>query len=103
MLTSGSFLVLHNVSMNGYLFIVHPPFFLCRVTWQLEPVPAETSKRFLFLVFMLLFSSDQVVVVSKMERLMASQQGIQQLEEFQFGVEGRKFPLCHSWTTKEFG
>ncbi|XP_072221900.1 cyclin-dependent kinase 2-interacting protein isoform X2 [Leuresthes tenuis] len=43
-----------------------------------------------------------VAVVSKMERLMASQQGIQQLEEFQFGVEGRKFPLCHSWTTKEF-
>ncbi|KAM4542090.1 cyclin-dependent kinase 2-interacting protein [Odontesthes bonariensis] len=43
-----------------------------------------------------------VAVVSKMERLMVSQQGIQQLEEFQFGLDGRKFPLCHSWTTKEF-
>lgn len=43
-----------------------------------------------------------VVVVTKMERLMTSQRGIQDLEEFQFGPEGRKFPLFHSWNTKHF-
>ncbi|XP_070835248.1 cyclin-dependent kinase 2-interacting protein [Chaetodon trifascialis] len=43
-----------------------------------------------------------VVVVTKMERLMTSQRGVQDLEEFQFGPEGRKFPLFHSWSTKHF-
>ncbi|XP_076604368.1 cyclin-dependent kinase 2-interacting protein isoform X2 [Chaetodon auriga] len=43
-----------------------------------------------------------VVVVTKMERLMTSQRGVQDLEEFQFGPEGRKFPLFHSWNTKHF-
>uniref|UniRef100_UPI0037E96076 cyclin-dependent kinase 2-interacting protein n=1 Tax=Semicossyphus pulcher TaxID=241346 RepID=UPI0037E96076 len=43
-----------------------------------------------------------VVVVTKMERLMTSQRGVQELEEFQFGPEGRKFPLFHSWNTKHF-
>lgn len=43
-----------------------------------------------------------VTVVMKMERLMTSQRGIQDLEEFQFGPEGRKFPLFHSWNTKHF-
>ncbi|KAE8290420.1 Cyclin-dependent kinase 2-interacting protein [Larimichthys crocea] len=43
-----------------------------------------------------------VVVVMKMERLMTSQQGVQDLEEFQFGHEGRRSPLFHSWNTKHF-
>ncbi|XP_067471403.1 cyclin-dependent kinase 2-interacting protein isoform X1 [Thunnus thynnus] len=43
-----------------------------------------------------------VIVVMKMERLMASQRGVLDLEEFQFGPEGRKVPLFHSWTTKQF-
>ncbi|KAM6917163.1 cyclin-dependent kinase 2-interacting protein isoform 2-T2 [Lycodopsis pacificus] len=43
-----------------------------------------------------------VVVVKKMERLTASQQGFQDLENFQFGLEGRKCPLFHSWTGKHF-
>ncbi|XP_070776755.1 cyclin-dependent kinase 2-interacting protein isoform X2 [Enoplosus armatus] len=43
-----------------------------------------------------------VVVVTKMERLMTSQRGVQDLEEFQFGREGRKFPLFHGWNTKHF-
>nr|XP_046269537.1 cyclin-dependent kinase 2-interacting protein isoform X2 [Scatophagus argus] len=43
-----------------------------------------------------------VVVVTKMERLMTSQRGVKDLEEFQFGPEGRKFPLFHSWNTKCF-
>ncbi|CAK6982068.1 cyclin-dependent kinase 2-interacting protein [Scomber scombrus] len=43
-----------------------------------------------------------VAIVMKMERLMASQRGILDLEEFQFGPEGRKVPLFHSWTTKQF-
>ncbi|KAK5873230.1 hypothetical protein PBY51_018293 [Eleginops maclovinus] len=43
-----------------------------------------------------------VVVVTKMERLMTSQRGIQDLEEFQFGPEGRKLPLFHSWSFKQF-
>ncbi|KAM6968700.1 cyclin-dependent kinase 2-interacting protein isoform 1-T2 [Tautogolabrus adspersus] len=43
-----------------------------------------------------------VAVVTKMERLMTSQRGIQELEEFQFGPEGRKFPLFHTWNTKQF-
>ncbi|MEQ2303477.1 hypothetical protein AMECASPLE_017370 [Ameca splendens] len=37
-----------------------------------------------------------------MEHLMAIQQGVQHLEEFQFGPEGRTLPLCQSWRTKEF-
>ncbi|XP_067471404.1 cyclin-dependent kinase 2-interacting protein isoform X2 [Thunnus thynnus] len=44
----------------------------------------------------------EVIVVMKMERLMASQRGVLDLEEFQFGPEGRKVPLFHSWTTKQF-
>ncbi|XP_020509396.1 cyclin-dependent kinase 2-interacting protein [Labrus bergylta] len=43
-----------------------------------------------------------VVVVTKMERLVTSQRGIQELEQFQFGPEGRKFPLFHTWNTKQF-
>ncbi|XP_047201772.1 cyclin-dependent kinase 2-interacting protein isoform X3 [Girardinichthys multiradiatus] len=43
-----------------------------------------------------------VVIVAKMEHLMAIQQGVQHLEEFQFGSEGRTLPLCQSWRTKEF-
>ncbi|XP_075963373.1 cyclin-dependent kinase 2-interacting protein isoform X2 [Anarhichas minor] len=43
-----------------------------------------------------------VVVVKKMERLTASQQGFQDLEEFHFGLEGRKCPLFHSWNAKHF-
>ncbi|XP_036928093.1 cyclin-dependent kinase 2-interacting protein isoform X1 [Acanthopagrus latus] len=42
------------------------------------------------------------VVVMKMERLVTSQRAVQDLEEFQFGPEGRKFPLFHSWDTKHF-
>lgn len=34
---------------------------------------------------------------------MTSQQGLQDLEVFQFGPEGRTFPLFHSWNTKHFG
>lgn len=41
-------------------------------------------------------------VVMKMERLMMSQRGIRELDEFQFGAEGRKSPLFHSWTTRQF-
>lgn len=47
-------------------------------------------------------STFQVVVVKKMERLTALQQGVQDLEEFQFGLEGRKIPLFHSWNAKHF-
>ncbi|XP_056248953.1 cyclin-dependent kinase 2-interacting protein isoform X1 [Seriola aureovittata] len=43
-----------------------------------------------------------VTVVKKMEQLMTSQRGIQDLEEFQFGPEGRKCPLFHTWNTKQF-
>ncbi|XP_041828454.1 cyclin-dependent kinase 2-interacting protein [Melanotaenia boesemani] len=43
-----------------------------------------------------------VAVVKKMERLMTSQRGIQELEEFNFGPEGRTVPLFHSWITKQF-
>ncbi|XP_041668102.1 cyclin-dependent kinase 2-interacting protein [Cheilinus undulatus] len=43
-----------------------------------------------------------VAVVTKMERLMTSQRGVQELEEFQFGAEGRKIPLFHGWSTKHF-
>ncbi|KAK2826855.1 hypothetical protein Q5P01_021069 [Channa striata] len=43
-----------------------------------------------------------VAVVTKMKRLKTSQQGIQNLEEFQFGPEGRKLPLFHTWNTKQF-
>lgn len=49
------------------------------------------------------FSFVQVVIVAKMEHLMSVQRGIQDLEEFQFGPEGRTLPLCHSWKTQEFG
>ncbi|XP_057715751.1 cyclin-dependent kinase 2-interacting protein [Corythoichthys intestinalis] len=41
-------------------------------------------------------------IVAKMERLMASQRGLVDLEEFQFGPQGRKVPLFHSWSTKDF-
>ncbi|XP_028994781.1 cyclin-dependent kinase 2-interacting protein [Betta splendens] len=43
-----------------------------------------------------------VVVVMKMERLMRLQQGIQDLDEFQFGPEGRMCPLFHTWKTGQF-
>lgn len=43
-----------------------------------------------------------VTVVTKMERLMTSQRGLRELEEFQFGQEGRKVPLFHSWNGKQF-
>ncbi|KAF1375296.1 hypothetical protein PFLUV_G00238140 [Perca fluviatilis] len=43
-----------------------------------------------------------VAVVTKMERLMTSQRGVQDLEEFHFGPEGRNVPLFHSWSTKHF-
>lgn len=39
----------------------------------------------------------------KMQHLMASQQGVQDLEEFQFGSGERRVPLFHSWETKAFG
>lgn len=45
----------------------------------------------------------QIALVTKMERLMTSQTGVEDLEEFQFGTDGRKFPLFHSWNTKRFG
>ncbi|XP_061781190.1 cyclin-dependent kinase 2-interacting protein isoform X1 [Nerophis lumbriciformis] len=41
-------------------------------------------------------------ILSKMQRLMASQRGLVDLEDFQFGPEGRKVPLFHSWRTKHF-
>ncbi|XP_054913206.1 cyclin-dependent kinase 2-interacting protein [Poeciliopsis prolifica] len=43
-----------------------------------------------------------VIIVAKMEHLMSVQRGIQDLEEFQFGPEGRTLPLFHSWKTQEF-
>uniref|UniRef100_A0A1A8I8C8 Cyclin-dependent kinase 2 interacting protein n=1 Tax=Nothobranchius kuhntae TaxID=321403 RepID=A0A1A8I8C8_NOTKU len=43
-----------------------------------------------------------VVVVKKMEHLVEIQRGVLQLEEFQFGPEGRRVPLCLSWKTREF-
>ncbi|KAM6912842.1 cyclin-dependent kinase 2-interacting protein [Xenentodon cancila] len=43
-----------------------------------------------------------VAVVMKMERLMTSQRAVQELDEFRFGREGMNFPLCHSWTTRQF-
>ncbi|TDG98464.1 hypothetical protein EPR50_G00200520 [Perca flavescens] len=43
-----------------------------------------------------------VAVVTKMERLMTSQRGVQDLEEFHFGPEGRNVPLFYSWSTKHF-
>lgn len=45
----------------------------------------------------------QRVTMTKMERLMMSLCGIQDLEEFQCGPEGRTSPLFHSWNTKQFG
>uniref|UniRef100_A0A3Q3X7A5 Cyclin-dependent kinase 2 interacting protein n=1 Tax=Mola mola TaxID=94237 RepID=A0A3Q3X7A5_MOLML len=44
-----------------------------------------------------------IAVVTKMERLITSQTGVEDLEEFQYGPDGRKFPLFHSWNTKRFG
>nr|XP_057947347.1 cyclin-dependent kinase 2-interacting protein-like [Doryrhamphus excisus] len=41
-------------------------------------------------------------IVAKMRRLMASQRGLLELEDFQFGPEGRKVPLFLSWSTKQF-
>ncbi|XP_037098324.1 cyclin-dependent kinase 2-interacting protein isoform X1 [Syngnathus acus] len=41
-------------------------------------------------------------IVTKMERLMTSQRGLVDLEKFQFGAQGRKVPLFHSWNAKEF-
>ncbi|XP_013888519.1 cyclin-dependent kinase 2-interacting protein [Austrofundulus limnaeus] len=41
-------------------------------------------------------------VLKKMERLVETQRGIQELEQFQFGPGGRTVPLFHSWTTKDF-
>nr|XP_043903678.1 cyclin-dependent kinase 2-interacting protein [Solea senegalensis] len=43
-----------------------------------------------------------VGVVTRMENLMTSQRGLRDLEEFQFGPEGRQCPLFHTWDTKEF-
>lgn len=43
-----------------------------------------------------------VAVVTKMERLAASQRGVTELEHFQFGVDGRKTPMFHSWNAKDF-
>ncbi|XP_034531115.1 cyclin-dependent kinase 2-interacting protein isoform X2 [Notolabrus celidotus] len=43
-----------------------------------------------------------VTMVTKMERLMTTQQGIQELEAFQFGPDGRTVPLFHTWSTKHF-
>ncbi|XP_008313307.1 cyclin-dependent kinase 2-interacting protein [Cynoglossus semilaevis] len=43
-----------------------------------------------------------VAIVKKMERLMTSQRGLQDLEDFQFGPEGRKVPLFHTWSTQQF-
>ena len=42
-------------------------------------------------------------MVTKMEHLMTSQRGIRDLEEFQYGPEGRKCPLFHTWNTEQFG
>ncbi|KAM9842085.1 cyclin-dependent kinase 2-interacting protein [Aulostomus maculatus] len=41
------------------------------------------------------------IIMVKMQRVMASQRGILDLEEFQFGRGGRKVPLFHSWNTKQ--
>lgn len=43
-----------------------------------------------------------VAVVMKMERLAVTQCGVSELEQFQFGVEGRKTPMFHSWNAKHF-
>ncbi|XP_069392365.1 cyclin-dependent kinase 2-interacting protein isoform X2 [Paralichthys olivaceus] len=43
-----------------------------------------------------------VAMVTKMAHLMTSQRGIRDLEEFQFGPEGRKCPLFHTWNTEHF-
>ncbi|XP_053290084.1 cyclin-dependent kinase 2-interacting protein isoform X1 [Pleuronectes platessa] len=43
-----------------------------------------------------------VAIVTKMEHLMTSQRGIRDLEEFQFGPEGRTSPLFHTWSTEQF-
>ncbi|XP_077394631.1 cyclin-dependent kinase 2-interacting protein [Festucalex cinctus] len=41
-------------------------------------------------------------IVAKMERLMATQRGLVDLDEFRFGPQGRKVPLFHSWSAKDF-
>ncbi|XP_053700519.1 cyclin-dependent kinase 2-interacting protein [Synchiropus splendidus] len=41
-------------------------------------------------------------VVAKMQRLVTTLRGIMDLEAFQFGPEGRKVPLFHSWSTQTF-
>ncbi|XP_061698965.1 cyclin-dependent kinase 2-interacting protein isoform X2 [Syngnathoides biaculeatus] len=41
-------------------------------------------------------------IVAKMERLMASQRGLVDLEEFRFGPRGRSVPLFHSWNAQDF-
>lgn len=38
-----------------------------------------------------------------MQRLMTTQRGVEELEEFQYGPEGRALPLFHSWNLKHFG
>ncbi|KAM9777967.1 cyclin-dependent kinase 2-interacting protein [Neosynchiropus ocellatus] len=43
-----------------------------------------------------------VSIVSKMQRLVTTLKGIVDLEAFQFGPEGRKVPLFHSWSTQTF-
>lgn len=44
-----------------------------------------------------------VGVVTKMQRLMTSQRGIEALEAFQCGATGLAVPLFHGWNTKDFG
>ncbi|XP_028822589.1 cyclin-dependent kinase 2-interacting protein-like [Denticeps clupeoides] len=41
-------------------------------------------------------------VLSKMEKMASSDQGICALETFQFGDEGRPTPLFHTWSTPHF-
>uniref|UniRef100_A0AAY4BMZ2 Uncharacterized protein n=1 Tax=Denticeps clupeoides TaxID=299321 RepID=A0AAY4BMZ2_9TELE len=45
----------------------------------------------------------QTRVLSKMEKMASSDQGICALETFQFGDEGRPTPLFHTWSTPHFG
>ncbi|XP_075883971.1 cyclin-dependent kinase 2-interacting protein [Nelusetta ayraudi] len=44
-----------------------------------------------------------VAVVTKMQRLMTSQRGVEELEAFQCRAAGRTVPLFHGWSTKDFG
>ncbi|KAM8833523.1 cyclin-dependent kinase 2-interacting protein [Synchiropus picturatus] len=43
-----------------------------------------------------------VSIVAKMQRLVTTLRGIVDLEAFQFGPDGRKVPLFHSWSTQTF-